>query len=316
MKGSAQVTEATKAAAATIAREEAPSILRGRWWQLSLGVVCMSMIANLQYGWTLFVNPIHDKHGWSVPAIQFGFSVFVVIETWLVPFEGYLVDKIGPKLVGVVAGIMVALAWVINSYADSLADALPRGGRRRHRRGSGVRRVRRERAQVVPGSARTCLRSHRDGFRRRFGADGLPDRQHDQVAGLRGDLLQVRHRTGRRRLFGELVSARPRLSGRGVAPRRDEHGKVPRLRSRVHAARNASHAGVLVALRDVRAHGDRRAHFDGATDAYREGFFGRRGAGRSPRHHARRASVRAGDEPRAQRRQPALLRMDVRPPGT
>src|SRR6476660_9320556 len=120
MKGSAQVTEATKAAAATIAREEAPSILRGRWWQLALGVVCMSMIANLQYGWTLFVNPIHDKHGWSVPAIQFGFSVFVVIETWLVPFEGYLVDKIGPKLVGVVAGILVALAWVINSYADSL----------------------------------------------------------------------------------------------------------------------------------------------------------------------------------------------------
>ena len=120
MKGSAQVTEATKAAAATIAREEAPSILRGRWWQLSLGVVCMSMIANLQYGWTLFVNPIHDKHGWSVSAIQFAFSVFVVIETWLVPFEGYLVDKIGPKLVGVVAGILVALAWVINSYADSL----------------------------------------------------------------------------------------------------------------------------------------------------------------------------------------------------
>jgi MFS transporter, OFA family, oxalate/formate antiporter len=120
MKGSAQVTEATKAAAATIVREEAPSILRGRWWQLSLGVVCMSMIANLQYGWTLFVNPIHDKHGWSVPAIQFGFSVFVVIETWLVPFEGYLVDKIGPRLVGVVAGILVALAWVINSYADSL----------------------------------------------------------------------------------------------------------------------------------------------------------------------------------------------------
>src|SRR6476660_2254563 len=120
MKGSAQVTEATKAAAATIAREEAPSILRGRWWQLALGVVCMSMIANLQYGWTLFVNPIHDKHGWSVPAIQFGFSVFVVIETWLVPFEGYLVDKIGPKLVGVVAGILVALSWVIFSIAGSL----------------------------------------------------------------------------------------------------------------------------------------------------------------------------------------------------
>lgn len=106
--------------AATIARDEAPSIRFGRWWQLSLGIICMSMIANLQYGWTLFVNPIHDRHGWSISAIQFAFSVFVVVETWLVPFEGYLVDKIGPKLVGVVAGILVALAWVINSVADSL----------------------------------------------------------------------------------------------------------------------------------------------------------------------------------------------------
>src|SRR5215470_19972967 len=120
MKGFAPVTEAAEAASRTIAREEAPSILRGRWWQLSLGIICMSMIANLQYGWTLFVNPIHDTHGWSISAIQFAFSVFVVIETWLVPFEGYLVDKIGPKLVGVVAGVLVAAAWVINAYADSL----------------------------------------------------------------------------------------------------------------------------------------------------------------------------------------------------
>jgi OFA family oxalate/formate antiporter-like MFS transporter len=81
----------------------------------------MSMIANLQYGWTLFVNPIHDRHGWGLPAIQFAFSVFVLVETWLVPIEGYLVDKFGPKVVGTVAGILVALAWVINSMASSLA---------------------------------------------------------------------------------------------------------------------------------------------------------------------------------------------------
>jgi OFA family oxalate/formate antiporter-like MFS transporter len=106
--------------AATIAREEAPTMRMGRWWQLSLGIICMSMIANLQYGWTLFVNPIHERHGWSVSSIQIAFTVFVVIETWLVPFEGYLVDKIGPKFVGVLAGALVAAAWVINSVADSL----------------------------------------------------------------------------------------------------------------------------------------------------------------------------------------------------
>ena len=106
--------------AVSISAESATSIRLGRWWQLTLGVICMSMIANLQYGWTLFVNPIHDKHGWSVAAIQIAFTVFVLVETWLVPIEGYLVDKFGPRYVGVTAGIMVALAWVINSRADSL----------------------------------------------------------------------------------------------------------------------------------------------------------------------------------------------------
>lgn len=106
--------------AVSISAESAASIRLGRWWQLILGVICMSMIANLQYGWTLFVNPIHDAHGWSVAAIQIAFSVFVLVETWLVPIEGYLVDKFGPRYVGVVAGVLVALAWVINSVATSL----------------------------------------------------------------------------------------------------------------------------------------------------------------------------------------------------
>src|SRR5690242_12157343 len=81
----------------------------------------MAMIANLQYGWTLFVNPIHDTHGWSLSAIQVAFTVFVLVETWLVPIEGYLVDRFGPQFVGVVAGLLVALSWVIFSIADSLA---------------------------------------------------------------------------------------------------------------------------------------------------------------------------------------------------
>ena len=106
--------------AVSISAEKAEEIRLGRWWQLGLGVVCMSMIANLQYGWTLFVNPIHDDRGWSLSAIQVAFTIFVLVETWLVPIEGYLVDKIGPRFVGVAAGILVALSWVINSIADSL----------------------------------------------------------------------------------------------------------------------------------------------------------------------------------------------------
>jgi OFA family oxalate/formate antiporter-like MFS transporter len=91
-----------------------------RWGQLLMGIVCMAMIANLQYGWTLFVNPIADKHGWSRAAIQVAFTIFVLTETWLVPIEGYLVDRFGPRPVVLVGGLMCGLGWVLNSYADTL----------------------------------------------------------------------------------------------------------------------------------------------------------------------------------------------------
>ncbi len=60
---------------------------RGRWLQLAFGVVCMCMIANMQYGWTFFVNPMQERHGWDRAAIQVAFTLFVVTETWLVPIE-------------------------------------------------------------------------------------------------------------------------------------------------------------------------------------------------------------------------------------
>ncbi len=91
-----------------------------RWLQLVMGIVCMAMIANLQYGWTLFVDPIDAKYHWGRAAIQLAFTLFVVTETWLVPVEAWFVDKYGPRIVIMFGGIMIALAWVMNSYADSL----------------------------------------------------------------------------------------------------------------------------------------------------------------------------------------------------
>jgi MFS transporter, OFA family, oxalate/formate antiporter len=91
-----------------------------RWGQLVFGVICMVMIANLQYGWTLFVNPIDQKYHWGRTAIQVAFTIFVLTETWLVPFEGYLIDKFGPRIMVCGSGVLVAIAWVINSVADSL----------------------------------------------------------------------------------------------------------------------------------------------------------------------------------------------------
>jgi OFA family oxalate/formate antiporter-like MFS transporter len=80
----------------------------------------MVMVANLQLGWTPFVDPIDQKYHWGRYAIQWAFTIFVLTQTWLVPLHGYLVDRFGPRVMISGAGILVGTAWVLNSYADSL----------------------------------------------------------------------------------------------------------------------------------------------------------------------------------------------------
>ncbi|CAG9164810.1 oxalate/formate MFS antiporter [Cupriavidus pinatubonensis] len=96
--------------------------LQNRWFQLAVGVVCMGLVANLQYGWTLFVSPMDAKHHWGTSAIQVAFSIFIVTETWLVPLEGWLVDKFGPRPVVAGGALCAGLAWVMNAYATTLPE--------------------------------------------------------------------------------------------------------------------------------------------------------------------------------------------------
>jgi MFS transporter, OFA family, oxalate/formate antiporter len=105
---------------ATDSNSQTRSLFAQPWTQLIIGIICMVMIANLQYGWTLFVGPIGDKYHWSKAAIQVTFTIFVLLETWLVPAEGYLVDRFGPKWIVVIGGALCGIAWSINSFADSL----------------------------------------------------------------------------------------------------------------------------------------------------------------------------------------------------
>ena len=103
--------------------QEAPAgsvIPVNRWIQLVAGVVCMVMIANLQYGWTYFVDPIDARFHWGRTNIQIAFTIFVATETWLVPVEGWFVDRFGPRIVVMFGGAVVAFAWWLNSIAATL----------------------------------------------------------------------------------------------------------------------------------------------------------------------------------------------------
>jgi OFA family oxalate/formate antiporter-like MFS transporter len=93
-----------------------------RWVQLVLGIICMGLVANLQYAWTLFVSPMDAKHHWGLSAIQLSFTIFILVETWLVPIEGWLVDKFGPRPVVAAGAVFAAAGWVIDAYATTLPE--------------------------------------------------------------------------------------------------------------------------------------------------------------------------------------------------
>src|ERR1700730_6979385 len=140
-------------------------VSRRRWLQLVLGIVCMAMIANLQYGWTLFVNPIDAKYHWGRAAIQVAFSIFVLTESWLVPGEGWFVARYGPKVVVLFGGVLVGVAWMMNSVASSLpmlyvAAAVGGIGRR-----GGLRDLQRQCSEMVFGSTRARGRLDRGRLR-------------------------------------------------------------------------------------------------------------------------------------------------------
>ena len=87
------------------------TLLRHGWVQLVAGIIAMVAITNLQYGWTFFVEPIDRQLNLGREAIQVAFTLFVLAETWLVPVEGYLADRLGPSLPVAAGGGMIAAAW-------------------------------------------------------------------------------------------------------------------------------------------------------------------------------------------------------------
>lgn len=88
-----------------------------RWARLVAAVVAMMMIANLQYAWTLFVDPIVTTHmklfheRWKLSDVQWGFTLFIAFETWAMPCSGWLIDRVGPRIFLSLAGLMTGIGW-------------------------------------------------------------------------------------------------------------------------------------------------------------------------------------------------------------
>jgi OFA family oxalate/formate antiporter-like MFS transporter len=93
-----------------------------RWFRLAAAVVAMIMIGNLQYAWTLFVQPMMTATGWKLSEVQWGFTFFVAVMTWSMPLAGWMIDRIGPRLFMTLAGVLCAVGWCGLGYARSLPE--------------------------------------------------------------------------------------------------------------------------------------------------------------------------------------------------
>ena len=91
-----------------------------RWFQLGASLIAMIMIANLQYSWTLFVGPLQKGTGWKLSDIQAAFTLFIIFQTWVQPFDGWLIDRLGPRGFVTAAGIMCGVGWAGMGHASSL----------------------------------------------------------------------------------------------------------------------------------------------------------------------------------------------------
>jgi OFA family oxalate/formate antiporter-like MFS transporter len=92
------------------------------YFQLVSSLISMIMIANLQYGWTLFVNPIRDAHAWQLSEIQGAFAFFILLQTWVQPLDGWFIDRVGPRRFITAAGILCGIGWSAMGYATTLAQ--------------------------------------------------------------------------------------------------------------------------------------------------------------------------------------------------
>src|SRR5215475_1326581 len=94
-----------------------------RWIQFSSALVSMIMIANLQYAWAKFTNPILAEHkDWKLDGLQAAATLFLLFETWVTPVEGWLIDRLGPRWFLTIGGVLVGVGWTGMAYAATLSQ--------------------------------------------------------------------------------------------------------------------------------------------------------------------------------------------------
>lgn len=101
-------------------RSASTTVLANRWWQLAFGIVSMVMIASPQYIWALFTRPVTQALGATLAQAQVTFSILIVVQTFLSPAQGLLVDRFGPRLLLSIGTALSGFSWVLAAQTTSL----------------------------------------------------------------------------------------------------------------------------------------------------------------------------------------------------
>jgi len=91
-----------------------------RWNQLVLGVIAMMAISSPQYVWTLFTGPLNHKLGTTLAQLQWTVSLLIILQTWFSPFQAYLVDRFGPRMLISIGALLSGGSWVLSAYVDNI----------------------------------------------------------------------------------------------------------------------------------------------------------------------------------------------------
>ena len=97
------------------------SMIGRRWIQLALGVIAMMAISSPQYVWTLFVKPLQGATGADLATIQVTFSILIVLQTWLSPLQGFLIERFGIRLLVTLGCALSGLSWIAAAMASDTA---------------------------------------------------------------------------------------------------------------------------------------------------------------------------------------------------
>ncbi len=92
----------------------------GRWLQLVLGVITMMAISSPQYVWTFFTKPLLETTGVTLATLQITATILIVLQTWLSPLQGILIERFGARNLVMLGCALTGLSWVLAAHATDV----------------------------------------------------------------------------------------------------------------------------------------------------------------------------------------------------